>query len=98
MRRISIKVGAGDPKFLLARIDPLPQFYGRGESLQTGLALDAHEISRKPVAVAAAAAAAMIRAIARSLVAAGDRLAIIVAERAGYARHEPGVVHCTKRV
>src|SRR3954462_2136778 len=34
MRRVSIKVRAPDPKFLLARIDPLPQLYGRGEALQ----------------------------------------------------------------
>src|SRR3954451_6814759 len=53
MRRVSIEVRAPDPKFSLARIDPLPQLYGRGEARQTGFALDAHEIGRKPVAVAA---------------------------------------------
>src|SRR3954466_14867514 len=56
MRGVSIAIGASDPKLLLVRIDPLPQLYADGESLQTGLALDAHEIDGKPVAVAAAAA------------------------------------------
>src|SRR5205085_6203123 len=59
MRRVSIEVRAPDPKFSLARIDPLPQLDGRGEARQTGFALDADEIGRKPVAVAAAAAAAV---------------------------------------
>src|SRR5436190_17838236 len=60
MRRVSIKVRAPGPKFLVARIDPLPQLYGRGESVQTRFPFYAHEIGRKPVTVAAAAAAAMI--------------------------------------
>jgi len=59
MRRVAIKVRAPDPELLLARIDPFPQLFARGESRQTGLALEAHEIGRKPVAVTAAAAAAM---------------------------------------
>ena len=63
-----------------------------------GLALDAGRIRRKPVAVAAAAAAAMKRAVARGLVAACDRLPVIVAEGAGDARHLSGVVHRAKRV
>ena len=54
-----MKVRAPDPKLLLARIEPLPQLDGRGEALHSGFALDADEIDREPVAVAAAAAAAM---------------------------------------
>ena len=60
MRGVSIEIRAPDPKLLLVRIDPLPQLFARGESLHTGLALDAHEIDGKPVAVAAAAAPAMV--------------------------------------
>src|SRR3954451_21051443 len=98
MRRVSIEIRAPDPKLVLVRIDPLPQLFTRSVSLQTGLALDAHEIGCKPVAVAAAAAAAMVRAIARSFLTGCDRLPVIVAECAGYARHEPSVVHRTERV
>ena len=83
MRGVSIAVGASDPKLLLVRIDPLPQLFADGESLQTGLALDADEIDGKPVAVAAAAAPAVKGAVARRLVAACDRLPVIVAECAG---------------
>src|ERR1043165_848891 len=59
MRRIPIKIRAPDPEVLLVRIDPFPKLFARGETLQTGLALDAHEIGRKSMAVAAAAAPAM---------------------------------------
>ncbi len=48
MRGVSIAIGASDPKLLLVRIDPLPQLFADRESLQTGLALDAHEIDGKP--------------------------------------------------
>ena len=48
MRGGSIAIGASDPKLLLVRIDPLPQLFADRESLQTGLALDAHEIDGKP--------------------------------------------------
>src|SRR6516164_2521332 len=59
MWRISIEIWPADPKLLLVRIDPLPQHFACGESLQTGLTLDAHEIDGKPVAIAAAAAPAV---------------------------------------
>ena len=48
MRGVSIAIGASDPKLLLVRIDPLPQLFADRELLQTGLALDAHEIDGKP--------------------------------------------------
>ena len=54
VRRVSIEIRTRDPKLLLMRIDPLPQLLGRGVSLRTVLAFDAHEIGRKPVAVPAA--------------------------------------------
>ena len=59
MRGVAIEIRPPDAKLLLVRINPLPQHFARGESLQTGLALDAHEVDGKPVAVAAAAAPAM---------------------------------------
>jgi hypothetical protein len=34
------------------RIDPLPQLFACGESLNAGVALDTHEIGRKPMAIA----------------------------------------------
>jgi len=34
-------------------IDPLPQLFACGGSLHTALALDAHDIGRKPVAITA---------------------------------------------
>ena len=68
VRRVSIEIRTRDPKLLLMCIDPLPQLLGRGVSLRTVLALDAHEIGRKPVAVPAAPAPAMVGAVARSLV------------------------------
>ena len=60
VRWVSIEIRTRDPKLLLMRIDPLPQLLGRGVSLRTVLAFDAHEIGRKAVAVSAAPAPAMI--------------------------------------
>src|SRR5215211_7385503 len=60
MRRVSISIGAADPKLLLVRIDPLPQLLARGVALHTSVAFDAHEIDRNPVAIAAAAAPPMV--------------------------------------
>jgi hypothetical protein len=48
--RVSIEIWPADPKLRLVRIDPLPQLFACGESLQTGLPLDAHEIDGKSVA------------------------------------------------
>ena len=50
MWRISIEIWPADPKLGLVRIDPLPQLFARGESLQTGRPLDAHEIDGKEYA------------------------------------------------
>src|SRR5262245_64758866 len=55
MRRVSIEIWPADRKLRLVPIDPFPPFFACGESLQTGLALDAPEIYGKPVAIAAAA-------------------------------------------
>src|SRR5712691_1571455 len=60
MRRISIEIRSPDPELFAVRIDPLPQYLTGTQSLRTRCALDAHEIGRKPVAIAAPAAPAMV--------------------------------------
>jgi hypothetical protein len=59
MWRVSIEIWSADPKLGLVRIDPLPQLFACGESLQTGLPLDAHEIDGEPMTIATAAAPAV---------------------------------------
>src|SRR6516225_4134756 len=98
MRRILVKIWSANPKFFFVRVDPLPQDFTPRPSLRTCLALDAHEVGRKPMAVAAATAPAMVRAVRRSLVATCELLPVIVAECAGYARRKPGVLHCAERI
>jgi hypothetical protein len=73
-----------------ARIDECKSWADRAAALY------AHEIGRKPVAIAAAAALTMIRALSRSLRAARKRLPVIIAESARYARRKPGVVQGAK--
>src|ERR1700731_4146026 len=63
MRRVSIQVGARDPELLAVGVDPLPQNFARDPALRAGLAFRAHDISGKPVAIAAAAAPAMVGAV-----------------------------------
>src|SRR5262249_13129034 len=67
-------------------------------SLRTCLALHAHKINRKPMAIAAAAAPTVVRAVRRSLVAVCELLPVIIAESAGYARRKPGLVHRAQRI
>src|SRR5262245_29170438 len=98
MRRVAAEVRPSDLELLLVNIDPLPQLFRGAVALPAGIAPDAHQIDGKPMAIAAAAAAAMIGAVARSLVAGCDRLPVIVAERAGDSRHVPGFVHLAKSV
>src|SRR6476646_2675702 len=97
VRRVSIEIRTRDPKLLLMRVNPLPQLLGGGVALRTVRAFDAHEIGRKPVAVPAAPAPAMVGAVARSLVAACDRLPIVIPKCACDARHMPRIVHRAKR-
>src|SRR5512132_425253 len=98
MRWILVEVRTADAKLLFVRIDPLPQDFTRRTSLRTCLALHAHKIGCKPMAIAAAAAAAMVRAVRRSLVAAGKLLPVIVAESTGYAWRKSGFFHSPKRI
>src|SRR5262245_33064389 len=98
MRWILVEIRTPDPKFLFVRVDPLPQDFTPRASFRTCLALHAHEIGRKPMAIATAAAPAMVRAVRRSLFAAYELLPVIIAESAGYARRKPGFVHGAKRI
>src|SRR5215475_6489045 len=59
MRRIAVEIGAPDSELFLVLVDPLPQDFAVSETLHPRVALHAHEIDRKAVAVAAAAAAAV---------------------------------------
>src|SRR5215469_7326637 len=60
MRWILVEIRPPDPKFFFVRVDPLPQDITPRASLRTCLALHAHEISRKPMAIATTAAPAMV--------------------------------------
>src|SRR5260370_7916617 len=92
MRRISIEIRSPDSKLLPVCIDPFPEAFSGNPSLRPCRAFDADNIGRKPVAIAAAEAAAMVRPVSRRLEAACDRLTVVLAERAGYARRRPGLL------
>jgi len=57
---VSIKIWSSDPKLFFVRVDPGPQLITGSQSLCPCLALDAHDIGRSPVTIAAAEASAMI--------------------------------------
>ena len=59
MRWIFIKVRSTDSK-LRVRVDPVPQFFTCGRSLFIIVTIYADQISREPVAIAAAKAPAMV--------------------------------------
>src|SRR5215813_438242 len=60
VRGISVKIWPSDPVLRAVLVDPLPQEIGRDPAFGAGLALGAHDVSRKPVSIAAAPAAAMV--------------------------------------
>jgi hypothetical protein len=97
MRRIFIEIRSPDSKLLPVCIDPFPEAFSRNPSLHPCRAFDAHDIGRKPVAIAAAEAPAMVRPVGRRLQAAYDRLTVIIAERAGYAKRQPRLLRRVKR-
>ena len=51
VRRISIEIGPPDAEFLPMGIDPLPERFGGGAPQCSRVALDAHNIGRKAVAI-----------------------------------------------
>ena len=61
MRRISIQIRPANSKLLSMRIDPFPEGFAGRLSLRARRALDANDIGRKPVAVTATEAAAVVR-------------------------------------
>src|SRR5260370_19951765 len=60
MRWIFIEIRSPDSKLVPVSIDPFPQAFSGNPSLRLCRAFDAHDIGRKPVAIAAAAAPAMV--------------------------------------
>ena len=86
VRGISIEIGPSDSKLLPVCIDPFPEGFSGSETLRPCRTIDAHNIRRKPVAIASTEATSMIGSVVGRLEAAGNRLAIVIAERAGDAR------------
>src|SRR5712675_2121436 len=80
MRWIEGEIRSSDPELLAVRIHPFPEGFGRSPALRPICAVDAHDVGCKPVAIAAAKAAAVIGSVAGRLQAACDRLTIVVAE------------------
>ena len=60
MGRVTIEIGTADPDLLLMGIDPRPELFTRGESLQAGGAFETHEIGSEPMAIAAATAPSVV--------------------------------------
>jgi hypothetical protein len=58
--RISIEIRPSYAELFFVRIDPLPQVFACNPSLTTGRTLDADNIGRKPMAIAAAATPAVV--------------------------------------
>ena len=82
MRGISIEIGPADAKFLAVVVDPFPQDVAGNQPLRPRCAVDAHDIGRKSVTVAAVGTAAVVLPVVGRLEAARNRLAIVVAEAA----------------
>src|SRR6516164_9742539 len=60
MRWILVEIRSPDPKFFFVRVDPFPQDFTPRASVRTRVALHAHEVGRKPMAIATAAAPTMV--------------------------------------
>ena len=98
MGRIPVEIGPPDSKILAVLVDPLPELFGGDPSLRAAVALDAHDVGRKPAAIAATGTAAMVGPIGCGLQAGCDRLTVVVAERAGDAGLQSGLFGGVKRV
>ena len=88
VRRIPAEIGPPDAELLAVGIDPFPERFTGGQTLGPRRAIDADDIGRQPMAIASAQAAAVIGPVVGSLEAAGNRLAIVIAEGAGDARRQ----------
>ena len=60
VRRIPAEIGPPDAEFWPVRIDPLPELFSGGAPLRSRVALDAHNVGGKAVAITAVRAAAMV--------------------------------------
>src|SRR5215813_11253043 len=60
MRWIPVEIRPPDPKLFFVLVDPFPQDFTPRASLGTRVAVHAHDIGRKPMAIATAAAATMV--------------------------------------
>src|SRR5436190_8277204 len=98
MRRIAIEIRSPDPELFSIGIDPFPEDFGRGPALRPTGAVDACDVGCKPVAIAAAKTAAVIRPFACRFQAARDRLSVVVAEGAGDARLQSGILRSLKHI
>ena len=98
MRRIVIEIRPSNSELLAVGIDPFPEIFSGGQSLRPCRAFDAHDIGRKPMAIAAMEAPAVVGPVIRRLQAACDRLTVVIAERAGDARRQPGLFRRAKRM
>src|SRR4030081_2059020 len=85
VRGVSIEIRPSDSKLLPVCIDPFPEGFSGSPTLRPCRTIDAHNIRRKPVAIASTEATSMIGPLVGRLQAACNRLAIVIAERAGYA-------------
>jgi hypothetical protein len=83
VRGVSIEIRPSDSKLLPVGIDPFPEGFSGAQTLRPCRTIDAHNIRRKPVAIAATEAAAMIGPVVGRLETACNRLAIVIAERTG---------------
>src|SRR3954470_15515491 len=92
MGRIAPEIGAADPVLLAVGIDPFPQRLGGNPALRPVGTLDAGDIGGKPAAIATARAAAVVGPVACRLQARRDRLTVVVAEGAGDAGLQAGVL------
>ena len=62
VRGIAVEIRPPDAELHAVGIDPLPERFTRGQAFRAGGAIDADDIRRQPVAVAATQAAAAIAA------------------------------------
>ena len=96
--RIPVEIGPTNSIVLAVCVDPLPELFGGDPSLRAAVALDAHDVGRKPAAIAATGTAAMVGPVGCGLQAGCDRLTVVVAERAGDAGLQSGLLSRVKRV
>ena len=86
VRGIPIEIGPSDSELFPVGIDPIPEDFTGNQTLRPCRSIYAHDIHRKSVAIASTEAATVIGPVVGRLKTACNRLTIVVAECAGYAR------------